>query len=83
MFLRRCSKRYKGRRHSYWTLVESVRTGRGPRQRVVAYLGEMDESGRLGLAQAAGLLASGLGRRQVVVMTGTNLARFGLFLGTV
>lgn len=32
-----------------------MRTGRGPRQRVVAYLGEMDESGRLGLAQAAGL----------------------------
>ena len=53
MFLRRCSKRYKGQRHSYWTLVESVRTARGPRQRVVTYLGDLDESGRLGLRDAA------------------------------
>jgi transposase len=58
MFLRRCSKHYKGQRHSYWTLVESVRTARGPRQRVVAYLGDLDESGRLGLRDAA-LAASG------------------------
>src|SRR5580698_9029007 len=58
MFLRRCSKHYKGKRHSYWTLVESVRTARGPRQRVVAYLGDLDESGRLGLRDAA-LAASG------------------------
>src|SRR5579864_7107540 len=58
MFLRRCSRRYKGRRHSYWTLVESVRTARGPRQQVVAYLGDLDESGRLELRDAA-LAASG------------------------
>lgn len=58
MFLRRCSKQYKGRRHSYWSLVESVRTARGPRQRVVAYVGDLDEAGRLGLRDAA-LAASG------------------------
>jgi hypothetical protein len=34
-------------------LVESYRTARGPRQRVVAYLGEMDEAGRIGVQQAA------------------------------
>jgi transposase len=33
--------------------VESYRTERGPRQRVVAYLGRLDEEGRLGLQQAA------------------------------
>jgi hypothetical protein len=33
--------------------VESYRTARGPRQRVVAYLGEMDEAGRIGVQQAA------------------------------
>lgn len=42
-----------GKRHCYWALVESCRTERGPRQRVVAWLGEMDESGRLGVENAA------------------------------
>jgi transposase len=58
MFLRRCSKLYRGQRRSYWSLVESVRTARGPRQRVVAYVGDLDEAGRLGLRDAA-LAASG------------------------
>ena len=60
MFLRRCFKTHKGRRHSYWSLVESVRTARGPRQRVVAYLGDLDEAGRLGVRDAA-LSVSGQG----------------------
>lgn len=34
--------------------MESYRTEAGPRQRVVAYLGEMDASGRLGVSRAAG-----------------------------
>ena len=42
-----------GKRHSYWALVESYRTQRGPRQRVVAYLSNLDESGRWGVPQAA------------------------------
>ncbi len=33
--------------------MESYRTERGPRQRVVAYLGQLDEKGRLGIKQAA------------------------------
>jgi transposase len=33
--------------------VEAYRTERGPRQRVVAYLGESDEQGRLGIKHAA------------------------------
>jgi len=33
--------------------VESYRTERGPRQRVVAYLGRLDEQGRLGVKEAA------------------------------
>ena len=33
--------------------MESVRTARGPRQQVVAYLGDLDESGRLGVRDAA------------------------------
>jgi hypothetical protein len=53
MFVRRCFRRYKGQRHAYWALVESVRTARGPRQRVVAYLGDLDEAARLGMHQVA------------------------------
>lgn len=53
MYLRRCYRHKNGKRHAYWALVESYRTVRGPRQRVVAYLGEMDEQGRLGVASCA------------------------------
>ncbi len=58
MYLRRCYRQKDGKRHGYWALVESYRSSRGPRQRVVAYLGEMDAAGRLGLhQQAAGAAA--------------------------
>ena len=48
MFLRRCERRKNGKRHSYWALVESYRTAKGSRQRVVAYLGELKSSERDG-----------------------------------
>jgi hypothetical protein len=51
MFLRRYERRSGGRRRTYWALVESVRTGRGSRQRVVAYLGELRRSEQSGWAQ--------------------------------
>ena len=53
MFIRPCERIKNGKRHAYWALVESYRTQRGPRQRVVAYLGELDEEGRLGVKGAA------------------------------
>jgi transposase len=49
MYLRRCYRNKDGKRHAYWALVESYRTARGPRQRVVAWLGELDEQGRLAI----------------------------------
>jgi transposase len=52
MFLRPYFRRRNGQRDAYWALVESYRTARGPRQRTVAYLGLMDEAGRLGVEQA-------------------------------
>jgi len=63
MFIRPCYRRKNGKRHAYWALVESYRTQRGPRQRVVAYLGELDEAGRLGVRQAAAEGADGRQRR--------------------
>jgi len=53
MFIRPCYRNKDGKRHAYWALVESYRTQRGPRQRVVAYLGQLDEKGRLGVKGAA------------------------------
>lgn len=53
MYLRKINRRKDGKDHIYWALVESYRSVKGPRQRVIAYLGEMDASGRLGIQQAA------------------------------
>jgi transposase len=42
MFLRRYLRTKNGKTHIYYALVESVRTEAGPRQRVVAHLGELN-----------------------------------------
>lgn len=53
MFLRRLQKKEKGSSYTYWALVESYRTQRGARQRVVSYLGELPESELSGWARLA------------------------------
>lgn len=57
MYIRQCHRVKNGRRHAYWALVESYRTASGPRQRVVAWLGKLDEAGRLGVQQTAEAVA--------------------------
>src|SRR5260370_40149983 len=42
MFLRRYARTVAGKKLTYYALVESVRTPDGPRQRVVAHLGELN-----------------------------------------
>ena len=51
MFLRRYERRCGRRKRTYWALVESIRTQRGSRQRVVAYLGELARREQSGWAQ--------------------------------
>lgn len=53
MFIRQYTKHESGTRVAYWALVQSYRTERGPRQRIVAWLGKLDEAGRLGVRSAA------------------------------
>lgn len=53
MYIRQQFKTVAGKRRAYWALVESVRTERGPRQKIVSWLGALDEAGRLGVLQAA------------------------------
>ena len=43
MFLRKNRRTRDGKSHICWSLVETIRTPKGPRQRVVGYLGDLDE----------------------------------------
>lgn len=44
MFLRANHRDKDGKRHTYWSLVETVRTADGPRQRTLCHLGELNDS---------------------------------------
>jgi hypothetical protein len=44
MFLRPNYRSKDGKDHTYWSLVETVRTPNGPRQKTVCYLGELNSS---------------------------------------
>jgi transposase len=44
VFLKGHIRRKDGKTHRYYSLVESVRTARGPQHRVLAYLGELNSS---------------------------------------
>ncbi len=44
MFLRSHRRNKDGKDHSYWSLVETVRTPDGPRQKTLCYLGELNGS---------------------------------------
>ena len=44
MFLRPNRRSKDGKDHTYWSLVETVRTPEGPRQKTLCYLGELNSS---------------------------------------
>jgi transposase len=44
MFLRPHARKKDGKGHTYWSLVETVRTADGPRQKTLCYLGELNSS---------------------------------------
>ena len=51
MFLRRFQRVKNGKVHSYFALVESYRTAKGSRQRIISYLGELEPGEESGWAQ--------------------------------
>ena len=63
-----------GKEHAYWTLVRSVRTPRGPRQVIVAYVGAAADEAREGVRQAA----QGTGERQKRLFDDVQPDRTGL-----
>jgi transposase len=59
MYLRRHDKKVDGEAYGYWSLVESVRTIRGPRQRIVATIGKLpglDKEERVGWEEIGRIL---------------------------
>jgi transposase len=59
VYLRRHGKRINGEEYGYWSLVESVRTARGPRQRIVATIGKLpglDKEERIGWEEIGRIL---------------------------
>lgn len=63
MYLKRNRRESGGAAYEYWTLVESVRTQDGPRQRVVATLGklpDLNEEVRVGWERIREILDGGL-----------------------
>src|SRR6188768_365159 len=44
MFLRSNKRKKDGKEHRYWSLVETMRTPDGPRQRTLCYLGELNSN---------------------------------------
>lgn len=69
MFLRRHQRKKKDETYEYWTLVESVRTKEGPRQRTVATLGKLpglDEEARMGWEHIREVLDGRLHQRDLL-----------------
>lgn len=44
MFLRPHQRSKDGKEHTYWSLVETMRTPQGPRQKTLCHLGELNGS---------------------------------------
>ena len=60
MFLRRIQRKKADQKYGYWALVESIRTERGPRQRVVATIGKLpglDKEERIGWGEIGRILS--------------------------
>ena len=70
MFIRQYFKNENSQRTAYWALVESYRAANGPRQRVVAWLGKLDEAGRLGVLRAAEEAKANPDKRRVFDLRG-------------
>lgn len=95
MFLRRIRPRGKGRRQQYWALLESYRTAKGSRHRVVAYLGKLSSKELSGweklAAQVRGksppmaglfdppVIDDGCGQRAIVDLKNVQLANLRQF----
>ncbi len=63
MFLRAHNRDKDGKRHTYWSIVKTVRTPQGPRQVTLCHLGELTDDAQALWRQAA--LVHGERRRPI------------------
>jgi hypothetical protein len=56
VFLKSHSRKKDGKQHRYYSLVESLRTSRGPQHRTLAYLGELNGSAELAWRKSIAVL---------------------------
>ncbi len=82
MFLPRYERRSGGRKRTYWALAESIRTKRGSRQRIVAYLGQLAASEQSGWAQLGRSLSGWYRGRNLGALHSVSVwaSEFGLTL---
>lgn len=64
MFVRKTQRRYKGQTYTNYVLVESVRTPKGPRQKVVCSLGDLSSRPRDQWMELARKVETALGGQQ-------------------
>ena len=53
MYLRRINRKKSGKNHYYWALVESYRTEKGSRQRIIGYIGDVTKERAKAVARSA------------------------------
>src|SRR3954468_12613029 len=69
MFLRRTERKKDGKSHSYWSIVENKRVGRGRTvQRHVLYLGEINSSQAAAWRKAIEVFDEDAGRRRILAL---------------
>ena len=64
MFLRSHGRSKDGKDHTYWSLVETVRTPNGPRQKTLCYLGELNSSAQVRIPLKWGTDSGEVGQRR-------------------
>ncbi len=57
MFLRKHRRKKNGKVHIYWSIVETIRTPKGPRQRVIGHLGDLSETDQSAYEKTAQLIS--------------------------
>ena len=57
MFLRKNRKKKNGKIYIYWSMVETIRTPKGPRQRVIGQLGDLNEAEQSAYEKTAKLIS--------------------------
>jgi hypothetical protein len=74
LFLRPNYRQKDGKGHTYWSLVETVRTPDGPRQRTLCYLGELNDSSQGRWLKASEVFNEEGERRQLKLFPSDNRA---------